>query len=533
MGRNIFMSRRRFFQLAGVAGGAAGALSLIGCGGSSSGETGSDGSDGGDATLTIAIADEPEGMDIQQIGWENVVHALLFEPLICYSPDLSQIQPCFAKEFSTSEDGLTYTFVLPDDAKFSNGDALDASIKRYLEISEYASDYDSVDSFEVVDDHTYAMHLKEPAPFMMASLCSSDGGVVDASIASSEDKDAFNRAPVANGAYYVDSWDQGSQVTLKRNENFHTNNPSLKNAGAPNIGTIVIRFIPDEFTRVSEVESGDADVIFDVPTSSVQEIKDNADLQAYDYEQAGASMFYLNTNDPILADDQVRAALTYAIDRDEIAAALDGLVTPLYGYISEAQSCYSDEEEKKLQSALAFDADKAKQLLADAGWADSDGDGIVEKDGQKLSIEMLVPSDRASLKNASPVIQQQLSAIGVDASIREYEAAYIKTQLKDDNYQMGARNYVWNDPDILYSTFTPESGYSWDDPEITDLLKKARTEPDPDARKQDYVDFQEAMATRYRAIALFADKYIIAAKASVSDLQVTTDGRLWVNDAEV
>ena len=329
------VSRRQFLQILTALGGAA---ALTGCGSDATGGGSSAG------TLTIGIADEPEGLDIQQIGWENYVHWLLYDPIVVYSDDLTEVKPCAAEKFEVSDDGKTYTITLPKDAKFSNGDTLDAnaykaSLDRYIKISEYGTDYDDVESFEVVDDQTLVMHLKQAAPYLMTPLSTTFSAAVDTKVADEMEKDEFNREPVANGPYVIDSWEQGSQVTLKNNENYVTNNPFVENKGPWAFDTIVVRFIPDDFTRVSEVESGNADIVFDVPASSVSELEANDDIELYEYAQSGASYIYLNTDEGVLTDPKVREAFALAVDRDEIAKALDDRVTPLYGFISEAQPC--------------------------------------------------------------------------------------------------------------------------------------------------------------------------------------------------
>ena len=100
-------------------------LFMTGCGSDS--EEGQEGQEAG-GTLVIALQEEIEGTDIQQIGWENVVHALIYEPLVKYNADLSEMVPCFAESYEIAEDGLSITFTLPADAKFSNGDVLDADV---------------------------------------------------------------------------------------------------------------------------------------------------------------------------------------------------------------------------------------------------------------------------------------------------------------------------------------------------------------------------------------------------------------------
>lgn len=528
MKRHVITTRRQFLAAIAAAGGAA---ALAGCSGSGSGS-----SQAASGTLTIGIQDEPEGLDIQQITWENYVHWLIYEPMINYSDDLSEVSPAFAEGFEASEDGLTYTLTLPEGAKFSNGDALDAnaykaSLDRYLEISPYSSDYADVASIEVPDERTLVFHMSTPAPYFLTPLSTTYSGVVD--VAAITDDAEFNRAPVANGPYVVENWEQGSQITFVRNENYATNNAYVENKGAFPFEKIVVRFIPDEFTRVSEVESGGVDLIFDVPTSSYAELESNDAVSLVDYEQAGVSYLYMQSDSGPFADVAVREAFARAIDRDEIKDSLDGLVVPTYGFISSAQACYSQEEEDKLAEAYGFDPERSKQLLADAGWADSDGDGILEKDGEKLSFEMLIPSDRASLKNSAPVIQQQLKNVGFDAQIVEQEAAYIKTSMEANDFTVGSRNFVWLDPDILYSVFTPASGYQWEDPEITEALTVARQTADTEARVQAYADFQDKLATRFKAVSLFADKYAIAAKSIITGVHVTNDGRLFLADAGV
>ena len=98
---------------------------------------------------------------------------------------------------------------------------------------------------------------------------------------------------------------------------------------------------------------------------------------------------------------------------------------------------------------------------------------------------------------------------------------------------MGSRNFVWLDPDILYSVFTPSSGYPWEDAEITEALTVARQTANNEECIAAYANFQDLLATRFKAISLFADKYAIAAKNIITGVHVTNDGRLFLADAGV
>jgi peptide/nickel transport system substrate-binding protein len=248
------------------------------------------------------------------------------------------------------------------------------------------------------------------------------------------------------------------------------------------------------------------------------------------YKQAGSTYLNVQTGYGVTEDIKVREAISYAINKDEIAMALDNVVTPLYGFISEAQAGFSASKEAEFATTYAFDQGKAKSLLADAGWMDSDSDGILDKDGETLTIEMLTSTDRATINAAAPVIQVQLQAVGIDLQITEYESSYIKQMMKDDDYTMGTRNFVWNDADILYYVFTGNSGYIWDDAEVTAALEEARYVVDPSERVKAYEDVQELLVPLMKGVSLFADNYCVATKKDVSGLIITNDGRTFVND---
>lgn len=509
------------------------ALSFMTACGSDGDETG--GGTGEESTLVIAIQEEIEGTDIQQIGWENIVHALIYEPLVKFNADLSEMVPCFAESYEIAEDGLSITFTLPAEAKFSNGDVLDAeavkaSFERFLSISEYAGDLEAVESIDALDAVTVRFNLSQPAPYMWASITSSYGGLVDAAKAEELGDEEFNRCAVGNGLYYVEDWQAGSQIVLAKNPYYACHDPGVTNTGVAAFDKVIVRFIPDEFTRVSELEAGNVDIIWDVPTASIEDLKANEDLNTYMYKQAGVSYMQMNTEDPALSDVKVRQAINIGIDRATLATVLNDIVTPEYGFISSAQAGYSADKAAELAEAYKYDAEAAKALLKEAGYEDTDGDGFVDKDGQALTIEYLTATDVATSRATAPVIQEQLKAIGIDLQITEYESAYIKQLQRENDYQMAARRYVWNDADILYYVFTENSGYPWSDPEVSAALDEARYIVDNQARIEGYEKFHDEFFKEMPAVALYADNYCVAARNEVTGLVITEDGRPIFND---
>ncbi|MBE7004684.1 MAG: ABC transporter substrate-binding protein [Ruminococcaceae bacterium] len=484
-------------------------------------------------TLVIAIADEVEGLDVQQISWANFVHDLIYEPLVVYSTDLSRIDPAFAESYTATDDYLE--FVLPEGARFSNGDPLDAeavkaSFERFLTTSEMAEDLEPVTSIRVMDERTVRFELSSPAPYLWSTLGVMFGGVVDTKVAEEIGEWEFNRKPVTNGTYYVDEWVPGSHITLKRNEYFSTHTPDLTNGGVSHIGTVVVRFIPDGQARVDALLNGDVDIILNVPPASLPALKAASGVRLYDCSLTGVSYLNLQTEKGLLSDVRVRQALTYAVDRDAINAALGGIVAPTYGLLSDSQFGHSEREEAKLAQELAYDPARAKALLAEAGWTDPDGDGILNKGATRLTLEMMIPSDNSTFQAAGPILKEQFAAVGVDAQIVEYEADYIKELMRADEYEIGSRTYEWMDAIILSWAFTKQAGYQWEDPELTELLDAASVETDTDARVRAYELASDRLASDFKAISLYSDGIFIAASDKIEGFVVCDDGRAWVND---
>lgn len=382
----------------------------------------------------------------------------------------------------------------------------------------------------MIDERTVRYNLSEPAPYSLANMASLFCGIVDVNEVERIGEWEFNRHPVMNGEYAVEEWVAGSHLTLKRNEYFRTSNLALSNHDAPNFERIVIRFIPDGDERMRELEAGNIDFAYHAPTYRWAELDADPGYHVWSYQQPGVCFLNLQTGKGVLENVEVREALTYAVDRNALNAALGGCVTPTYGFLSAAQAGYSEREEAKLAEDLRYDPEQAKRLLAEAGWGDSDHDGIRDRGGVPLSLEMLIPSDNSTFRAAGPVIQQQLAAVGVETQIIEYESGYIKELMREDDYTIGSRALKWVDPDILIYAFGADSGYPWEDPELSRLIQAARYASDPEERVEAYEAVSEQLAQDFKAISLFADNYIITSRGNIDGIVITNDGRVWFSD---
>jgi len=485
------------------------------------------------AELVFATPEEIEGTDIQQIEWENVVHMLVSVPMIRFNPDMSQALPFMVSDYALSDDGKTMRLTIPEGLTFSSGnpltaEAVKASFDRYLKISPYATDLEALDHM-TVEGNVLVMHWKAPPIPALVSLASAYGGLIDAKAAAQASAEAFNRKVVAYGPMMVDEWVQGSHIVLKRNPNFKSTYPLAKNKGASAIDKIIVRFIPDDFTRVTEIQSGNVDAIWRVPLENVEELKADDNLALHSYLQAGCVMFYVNPEAPNLTDARVRRALQKGVNRAELVAVLANNATVRHGIMSPSMAGFSQKYEDQFAKEYSYDLAAAGALLDEAGWKDTDGDGIRDKDGQKLTLTAMIGTDYPSSKKTGPVVQAHYKKLGIDLKLREFEGKYIKQAVRDKKFDLGARRYQWADGDMLtYLFHTDSNNYSY--PDIDELVNKGRYELDPVKRAEIYGQAQALILEKGLAVPLVTNVNYVAVRKDVGGFALAVDGMPYVTD---
>ncbi|MDY0235359.1 MAG: ABC transporter substrate-binding protein [Gudongella sp.] len=490
-------------------------------------------------TIVIAMPEEIEGTDVQQIRWDNLIHNLVSQPLATYNLELTELIPGAAESFEISDDGTEITFHLPANAKFSNdaaltAEAIKASMARYIETSPYSYDFDPIQEVIAVDDTTVVLKLDSAAAFLWPVLTSVYGGPIDANVAAEVGNDVFNRGVVSNGLYKVDNWVQGSQIEFVKNPNYQTFNPIVDNKGPALIDKLTVRFIPENFTRISELEAGTVDLVVDIPSENIDQIRNNENLNLYEYLQTGIDYIALNTNNEHLSDLNVRKALALAINKDEISAVLNDTVKTRFGLISESMLTFDQATEDKLAQEYAFNIDKAKTLLEEAGYKDTNGDGIVDKNGTELSLTLMVALDTPALKNSAPIIQAQLKLVGVDLKLNEYESPYIKQKIKDGEFDMATRFFWWSDPDILYYVIHSSADLPWENEMVDKYLDEGRYIMDLAERTAKYAQVQELTMAEVPLIPLFSEYEYMAARKEVTGIKLGADGkRVMMNDLDI
>jgi peptide/nickel transport system substrate-binding protein len=485
-------------------------------------------------TLIYAIEAELDGTDIQQVYTSNIIQTLASPAMVVLDLDNRNVVPQLAS--SVTLDGNNIVMEFPASLKFTNGKActgedIKASIERYIEISPYSSDWAELDHIDV-DGQKVTCVFKGPPAYFIAVLTSDYSGIVDVATAEQLGDEAFNRKVVGVGPYKLDEWVQGSHFTFTRFDGHRDFKPFVQNEGPWSFEKVTVRIIPDALTRISELEAGNVDYVSNVPAQFVDRVAANNKLTLLKTPVAGESYLRFNMTKAPFNSYKFRQAINYAVDKEEIKTALDDTVDPVYGLLCPAQLCYSPETEAELKQELAHDQQRSKDLLAELGYSDTDGDGYLDKGGKQLKFTILVTEDVPSHALAAPVIQQQLKEVGINVELQEQGRSYIRELVDANNYDISFARWMWSDPDIWYYSFH-ESGSNpiWTNDEVSQILDDGRTIMDVAERTAKYAELSRAVAGELCIVSLFYDYNYSAHLKTLTGLHRSVSGETYWNDA--
>lgn len=489
--------------------------------------------------LIVAIPSEIEGTDIQQVSWAYyVIHGLIGTPPMSLGLKNSEVLPWGARRVEVSADGREIRLTYDAGRTFHNGvavtaEAIKRSIERYLEVSPYAFDYDPVEAI-VVEGDTLILKLVEAAPGLMVVLGSVYAAPVEAGAAAEAGTEAFHRKAVGDGPFIVEEWVDGSHITLVRNDTYRDYLPFADNNGPFRLSKVTVRFIPEGFTRVSELRAGRVHMITDVPDELLQTLKEDPKIVVHGYLVPNVRHLQMHTERFPFDDRRVRLAVAYAIDRDEIARALNETVQPVYGVVGEAMISHDAATEADLRREFAFNPQRAAELLAEAGWTKG-SDGILQKGGRKFSFTLVISSDSSADKKAGPVIQAQLGKLGIDVQLREYEGRYVRQLTETKDYEAVLRNWSWLDPGGVWPASLRSDGRftQWSHPDLDALIDAAITVPDEDERARKWGAVSRRVWVDVPIVPLWSDRAFIATRDTVSGLVISVDGITFFHDITV
>jgi len=490
--------------------------------------------------LVVGVPYLPDILDGQQAyDGEAISTGQIGQALIRIDPATGELVPDLAESLAFSEDNLMLTLVLSADARYSNGDPLDAqavanALLRYKEISPYASDLAALTDINVVDATTLELNFSEPPAALLTVLNSTFGGPWNTAVADEVGDEAFATAPVASGPLIVQEYTPGAELLLVRNEHYQTNLPFVNNQGPLQVEEVLVRIVPEELTLTGELETGAIDVVVNAPASAIERLRNNPEINILEARQPGRWGVVMTLNHPFFSDLLVRQAIAKAVDRESLVKVVAGAV-PVHTFVTPGMVAHSPEVESYGQELHPHDSAAAQELLAEAGWTDSDGDGIVEKDGEPFRVEFLIATDAVVQEQASQILQSQLKAVGIDLQINQQDHNLVWEIKSAGEYDMGFENYSWPDPDILSFVLGGEfwNFAQYDNPATMAALTEARQILDPAARTAAYADIQQQLLDEVVAIPLWQGTYYVAARTNVEGLLLPGSYQLFLNDVTI
>lgn len=424
------------------------------------------------------------------------INRVMFEGLTKPGKDLAPA-PNLATKWEASADGLTWTFTLRNDVKWSDGTAFSANDVAYtfndVVLNKAlgatgAGNYAAVKDVTAVDATTIKFNLSRPFS-ALPSYLAYNAGILPKHALSSGDpfkNTGFNKEkPITTGSFKMDSFTPGQSVTLARNDSYFGSKAYLDK--------LVFKIVADPNTQVAQALSGEIDVMILDSKAAVDTVKAKTNLQVVPRSLVQFYWFSLNQENPLFQDVRVRQAIMYAIDRKAIIQNVDkGYATIANAPISPALAAYYDSS---LESKYAYDPAKAKALLAESGWKD-DGKGTLVKDGKPFAFTMDF-GQRANLQPVNELVQQYLKAIGMQPTLNSMEwNAMIKKVVVDRQYEATLNWWVYpTDPDVTpyFHSTTAGKGFNipgYKDPKLDELLIKGQTTSDVAVRKQTYKELQ-------------------------------------------
>ncbi|MBO6900034.1 MAG: ABC transporter substrate-binding protein [Rhizobiaceae bacterium] len=413
---------------------------------------------------------------------------LIYSGLVHLTSDLEPV-PDLAESWE-SPDPKTLVFTLREGLTFSDGSALTAEDVVFTFETILNPDFSApqrglftpIESVEAVDERTVRFNLASPYAPLLSYL---DMGIVP----SDYDGD-LSTDPVGAGPMVLSNWSRGSEIVFSASDSYW--------AGAPAVKEVTLRIVGDNAARAQAFEAGDLDVI-QSPLSPGDIKRLAADESFNSNLAAGLGVTYLNmnTSKPLLADPAMRRAFAMLVDQSTIVNAIYEGVDEVANSIILPSSWAYDAS----ITQPTFDPEGAKAAFAELGWSDSDGDGVLDREGQKLSITLSTHSEDPNRIQAVEFLQATMQQAGIDAQVQisdwpSFSTGYVQKG-EHEIALLGWLNIV--DPDRLtYNQLTTGAGLNWggySNAEVDKLLEEGRTALDQDARTQAYQKAAAIIAT--------------------------------------
>lgn len=497
--------------------------------------------------LIVGLSWEPSDMDPHRTAAENGILPMMqvCETLVLREPDGTFV-PGLATSWETAEDGMTYTFHLREGITFHDGTPFNAEAVKYsfdrimdpATMSEEAIGHlGSYSSTEVVDDNTAVVQLESPFAAFLDGVSSGWLCIVSPTAAEEWGPDEFQDHFVGTGPFLFKEWKRHEFVRVERNPNYWGGPEFFEHQGLAYLDAVVFKFVEEASVRSGTLETGEIQVAQEVPSIDVAGLDASPDIDVLIKPGPGTGIMLLfNMSKPPTDDLKVRQAINYAVDQEAISETLyQGVLGPAYGPLSPVTPCYWSGAEEM----YPYDPEMAKSLLEEAGWIDTDGDGIRDKDGQPLRLDFPTHGGFPLYRDPCPIVQAQLAEVGIDVNVQNLAVPAWLEAGRVGNHHIGIVDWRASDPDFdlrlpFHSDNATAFAWNWhSNSHLDDLLMEGMAVTDPEERCAIYEEVQQIIMedAMIKPINLYAGVWGVRSEVKGFKLDDLAPSMFWAFDA--
>ncbi len=427
------------------------------------------------------------------------IAGMIYNGLVKYDKNMNIVGD-LAESWDISANGLVMTFKLRKGVRWHDGKPFTAADVLYTyrvtidpkTPTAYGGDFLKVKKAEALDDHTFRVTYDKPfAP----ALISWGAAILPRHLLTGKDitQSPLSRHPVGTGPYKFKEWVAGQKIVLVANEDYFE--------GRPYIDGRITRIIPDTATMFLELRARNIDMMGLTPLQYTRQTDSKLferNFNKHRYLAFAYTYLGYNLKNPLFADKRVRQAVSYAINKEEIVSGvLLGLGQPATGPFKPGTWPHNDRVK-----TYSYDPAKARSLLAEAGWTDSDRDGVLDRNGKPFAFEILTNQGNETRQKCAEIIQRQLADVGIRVKIRIVEwSAFVTDFVNKRRFEAVILGWtIPPDPDaydVWHSSKTAPQELnfvSYSNPEADEMLEAGRSTFDQAERKKYYDRFQDILA---------------------------------------
>jgi peptide/nickel transport system substrate-binding protein len=449
-------------------------------------------------TLIYGLTLSPSGIDphINRSTELGIVLRQVYDTLVYRHPDTRAFVPGLAERWEISDDGLIYTFYLRENVIFHDSTRFNAAAVVYnldrIRAPETASQrarflIEPIVTYEALDEYTVQMTLSQPFEPLLDAFSQVYLAMASPTQLAKYNTLRYQYYQVGTGPFEFVEYVPEDRIIIRRNPDYDWH-PEFYGDLPPNaIDEVEFRFFRDAATRLIALESGDAHVMGDLLPTDARSVVNDPDIELLTVPIPGQPLqFYFNTQQAPTDQLAVRQALAYAANRTAIVDAVFGGFSQIaWGPTSSTTLFYN----RGVQDVYAYNLQQAQQLLADVGYVDSDNDGIRDRDGANLTIQVLQPP-WSSLPEVTQLLQDQWESIGIDVVVNPVSGYPALIEASEaGEYNLISFDQPGIDPYILNQSYLSDAQDNWtgyQNPELDSVLIEAMQTSDPEARRLQY-----------------------------------------------